>query len=43
LIVPEESRSQWLDLLRELGYRFFMVRPLSRSSKGRNQRARRLI
>lgn len=23
LLVPEESRSQWLDLLRELGYRFF--------------------
>jgi len=23
LIVPEESRSQWLDLLRELGYRLF--------------------
>ena len=23
LIVPEESRSRWLDLLRELGYRFF--------------------
>ena len=23
LLVPEESRSGWLDLLRELGYRFF--------------------
>lgn len=23
LLVPEESRSEWLDLLRELGYRFF--------------------
>jgi hypothetical protein len=23
LLVPEQSRSQWLDLLRELGYRFF--------------------
>jgi hypothetical protein len=23
LLVPEHSRSQWLDLLRELGYRFF--------------------
>jgi hypothetical protein len=23
LIVPEQSRSQWLDLLRELGYRLF--------------------
>jgi hypothetical protein len=23
LLVPEETRSQWLDLLRELGYRFF--------------------
>ena len=23
LIVPEESRSQWVDLLRELGYRLF--------------------
>jgi hypothetical protein len=23
LLIPEQSRSQWLDLLRELGYRFF--------------------
>ncbi|MEP6709708.1 MAG: hypothetical protein ABJB32_06205, partial [Verrucomicrobiota bacterium] len=23
LLVPEQSRSQWLDLLRELGYRLF--------------------
>jgi len=23
LLVPEQSRSKWLDLLRELGYRFF--------------------
>jgi hypothetical protein len=23
LIVPEESRPRWLDLLRELGYRLF--------------------
>lgn len=28
LLVPEESRARWLDLMRELGYRFYIMESL---------------
>ena len=40
LLVPERSRSDWLDLLREVGYRFFTESMPLRSSSHRTRPAR---